>query len=490
MVVIAAEQRWKIAILMLAFLFILAYRVPFLTQPLVGEEGSHAMLLKGYSNKITENVDDFHHTGDFRKDCLLIIARVESTYYVTGPSRTIVPYCFVEKVVGPAFRFIEPWAKTFDHKSAIARLSYLMICCIGMLSLLYVSYQAAKTDTFTILLINILVVVYFLTTPIAVGGSIQPQLDGSIGVAIMGLMLVLLFKANASEDTKYRLFLSCIAGVLACCCKNEWPLALLATIFVTYLLKKINNIFYKKDISLLREYQIRFREIAIGLSLGLIIGVFTCWALAPQDYLDGFQLMRAIRGEHFSVVKLVSIQFPLIYPLGLAIIGAVLVHSINRRTPTNVVESILLFFAGALSVGFLASGWFGDYFPRYFIPPIVLLTGCIVLALPSIMKKAHVAIQVTSITILLSGVLFNTYTLAKRAVHNVSITSQPGLHNPLTKQIIQDASSQVLIGSIRRTHSSVAYYTDDTDFVSNALSPDVVTKLLSKTGHSDLKVAE
>jgi hypothetical protein len=84
----------------------------------------------------------------------------------------------------------------------------------------------------------------------------------------------------------------------------------------------------------------------------------------------------------------------------------------------------------------------------------------------------------------------NTYTLAKRAVHNVSITSQPGLYNPLTKEIIQEASSMAAVGDIRRTHSSVAYYTDDTDFVSNALSPDVVTKLLSKTGHAGLNVLE
>jgi hypothetical protein len=474
----------------MAFLIILAYRVPFLTQPLVGEEGSHAMLLKGYSNKITENVDDFYHSGNFRKDCLLVIARVESTYYVTGPSRTIVPYCFVEKVIGPMFRFVDPWARTFDQKSAFARLAYLMICGIGMLSLLYVSYQAAQKGTFTILLINILVVVYFLTTPIAVGGSIQPQLDGSIGVAIMGLMLVLLFKANASYDKKYRMLLSCIAGVLVCFCKNEWPLALLAALFAIYMLIKLRSIFYKQDTLHLEKYQVPFQEMALGLILGLIVGVFICWALAPQDYLDGFQLMRTIRSEHFSVVKLISIQFPLIYPLGFAIIGAIVAHGLSLRTPTNIVRSILLLFAGIISAGFLSSGWLGDYFPRYFIPSIIMLTGCIVLALPSIMKKVHLSIRVGCIAILLSGILLNTYTLAKRAVHNVSITSQPGLYNPLTKEIIQEASSMAAVGDIRRTHSSVAYYTDDTDFVSNALSPDVVTKLLSKTGHAGLNVLE
>jgi hypothetical protein len=200
--------------------------------------------------------------------------------------------------------------------------------------------------------------------------------------------------------------------------------------------------------------------------------------------------MRTIRSEHFSVVKLVSVQFPLIYPLGFAIIGAVVTHCLNLRTPTQIVQSILLFFAGIISAGFLSSGWFGDYFPRYFMPPIILLTGCIVLALPPIMEKVHFSIRVTSIAILSSGVLFNTYTLAKRAVHNVSITSQPGLYNPLTKQIIQEASSMAVEGYIRRTHSSVAYYTDDTDFVSHALSPDAAEKLLSKTGHSGLKVVE
>ena len=60
-----------------AFLLMITLRVPFLQQPLIGEEGIFAMIVSGYQSPTIKSTDDLPAQID--QHCLLVLGHIEQT---------------------------------------------------------------------------------------------------------------------------------------------------------------------------------------------------------------------------------------------------------------------------------------------------------------------------------------------------------------------------------------------------------------------------
>ena len=118
---------------------------------------------------------------------------------------------------------------------------------------------------------------YGLTTPLAIGGSIQPQIDASVGVALVGLAAWLL---TAAWGRGLQVWAAIAAGVLVGFGKQEWTLAFAAAWGVVLLLSKLWRCANASTLG--------------GFALGLGVGTALTYGLSPTDYLASFNLM-----DHF-----------------------------------------------------------------------------------------------------------------------------------------------------------------------------------------------
>ena len=109
---------------------------------------------------------------------------------------------------------------------------------------------------------------YGLTTPLAIGGSIQPHIDASVGVALVGLAAWLL---TAVWGPGLQLWAAIAAGVLIGFGKQEWSLAFAAAGGVVLLLSKLWRCANASTLG--------------GFALGLGVGTALTYGLSPTDYL-------------------------------------------------------------------------------------------------------------------------------------------------------------------------------------------------------------
>ena len=356
---VSSQSNWLRFVLAVALLtLIAAARLPFITNVLAGEEGEFAALV--LNDPATSTLDPDHLPRE-------VAGSIAGKLILSSFHRTVMPYIILERV-GRLFSPRHALGRLPPGQLTVAaRLPFAIVFLLGSAGLIALAIWAAtsrsKYGSGALAIAPLGVALWSLTTPLAVGASIQPQLDGSAGVLLLGTATTLLVVSNVEHRSGRWLFFA--AGVLAGLGKHEWALAFataalgagIITLWLTPARRAAGWMFG-------------------AFAAGLAVAVAFSYAISPDDYWQGIAVMEnfyAETGGHLWALE--QPQWPLTLPV-LALIltdGAFLI--IVLRPALRHSPGLLLAYLGAtgIAVGYAISGWQGDGFPRYFAPPLVML---------------------------------------------------------------------------------------------------------------------
>lgn len=375
-------KSFSLAIFLAALLVLI--RVPFLDDLLCGEEGQFAFLV---ASPVTSA--ELSHSGLPRG----LIANIGGLHYFGGFSRTVAPYLILENIVGGVTRQLNIMElDSPDERAVYVHLIFLTLFMLGSVGAIWIS--ASKSC------LVILTVFWALTTPLAVGASLQPQLDGSIGVLLLGTAAFIISISNHP-------LLLITAGLLTGLGKHEWSMAFFgAAIFTIFLIKIIYN---KFDKSIL--------YVIIGLGFGVSVSVMASY----EDYRDGFVIMRTFFGEE-SPLRLAIKNIRYLFPtLILVFLCSVLILTSFKEILLEKSPSLMLFLAGsAIFFGFALSGHNPD-FPRYFAPALIILIYSFLTF--NLLGSKKILTKNICYCFLVIGFLFNSQYLVYAFKNNYSITT-------------------------------------------------------------------
>lgn len=363
-----------------------------------------AMIVSGYQSPAIKVTDDLSSRID--QNCLLVFGHIDETGDTLGrPGRNIVPYCFLGLVVKP---FITPFnvaSLDFDAKSGLIRSVFLALSSVGFLALCFLSYLVSLRLSGYKALLPFLVLLYFTTTHLAIGSSIQPQLDGAFGFLLLSNAALLIYLGSRPSSPYWsKLLLNFLAGFLVALCKNEWPLTLLVSVVLVYCMMFAYRTFlFYRGISADANQSSLNLLVGIGLILGCLSGMGFCYLFSPNDYLAGFGLMKNIHGSRGSHLKIffqtLRFNHQILTPnivmliLGLWCIGK------NWKSLLNQEIGLLILYILSFGIlaGFMQSGWGGDGFPRYYSPPLLLGGVFLITQIPSVFPQSTKPILLKSV---------------------------------------------------------------------------------------------
>jgi hypothetical protein len=473
----------RIAICLLFFITIITIRIPFLGKVLSGEEGSHAALIvkKIDGTEIILGTPGPEHTNS----CLPLVGHIDGKDILANPSRNIMPYCILNKVIQPVAEPIWEKLDNFRDKTIFARSIFLGIASIGFISCLALCLLVSFKLNGIAILIPYLLLLYASSTPFLVGASIQPQLDGTIGLALLCTSFLLIYITSQGYiKGNHRFILHLLGGILLSLCKNEWPLAFIVSIFglliLNYLLRMIGKSYPRLSFLSFSFETIKSSGI-ITLSIGLVIGVVVSIALSPSDYFSGFHLMNSVEKRHYSSLALLKNYREILMPLGGLIITGT-IFTIASLYQKNYAQSFLpliyFIFAINIALGFIWSGWLGDGFPRYYAPPTLLATLYIIVLFPLVLNKIKNSITVVLVLFLAFLIFGNTKALTIYYKNSISITV-PGDTNWIQSDLKRAyTTSNKDPNAVSMTHSSVYFYFPSTNFISRDLGDENNAKTL------------
>lgn len=342
----------KILLFFLLLLTImLLVRLPFLAATLVGEEGSFAYLVAGVPRSGTLTPDRLPQ---------MMIGLLGDTVALGPFQRTIMPYVLLEFGPGTLLRALDITALPFSWRNGLVRGSYLGLYVFGIAGVLLRSATAAARGNFPPAAVAILAV----TAPLAVGASLQPQIDGGLGVLLLGLASLLLIP-TAPIPLRESVIRAGCAGVLVGLGRHEWSIAFaagaIAAVLATFLL--------------VYEWKERRKAlfIALAVSMGFSASALFSFFISPGEYIAGFEVQRRVTG---SVSPWMLLHRDIFHVAVCAtLIGAssvVLLFLIRKNIGEITGITIVLVAASTLFAGSLLTGWPGDGFPRYYAPVLVM----------------------------------------------------------------------------------------------------------------------
>ncbi|MGO9744204.1 MAG: hypothetical protein ACLPN5_22310 [Roseiarcus sp.] len=383
----------RLAFAMGLLALVAAVRLPFLDDQLIGEEGIFAFLVANPTL-----------TSRLSEDGLpkLLVGNLDGVYALGAFQHAIGPYVFLERVPGAAVRALAVLDRPPAVRIVIVRAAFLALYLIGAFGLAWLVCEApASVPALPIAL-------YGVTAPLAVGGSIQPQVDGGYGVMIAGIAASLLLAR--SERGRLARFL--IAGVVVGLGRAEWAIAFAAAAAATLALALFAG-------------RAAAAKPSAALAIGLALGVAASFAYAPQDYLGSFRVAgRVIDRESPWTLALRDWRY--LVPL-LAMFGAVAALGFRGWRRHVGEEPGLAIVAGAgaaIFAGFAMSGWPGDGFPRYYAPALMLAAYAAArLALAPTPRRLALALTVG----FAGGLVANAAYLIGSYEATTSIASGPGL---------------------------------------------------------------
>ena len=348
-----------------------------------------------------------------------------------------------------------PLSDALEARSIQARLPFLLLYLLGVAGLLWRWATVCVRSPSWRWWVYGGVLFYGLTTPLAIGGSIQPQIDASVGVALVGLAAWLL---TAAWGRGLQVWAAIAAGVLVGFGKQEWTLAFAAAWGVVLLLSKL--------------WRCANRNVLGGFALGLGVGTALTYGLSPSDYLASFNLMDHFLSKSSDVNRLELLMQWRSYLVPVLVVLLLMTIAGVGRLPQLVRESpgavITAGGAWAIALGFAAAGWSGDGFPRYYAPALVASLYALqvfVLGWPDLGQRRSIAM--VGLAVVVFGLSINFGMIGAGLSKKDSITSIPGLRlKPVTKRferIIQqkDGDDQ----AIYVDHSGLWIYAPKKDFV-------------------------
>jgi hypothetical protein len=415
---------------------IAAVRLPFITNILAGEEGDFVALV--LNDVPTSALDPDHLPRE-------ISGSIDGKLILSTFHRTVMPYIILERLgrlLAPrhALGRMPP-----EQLTVAGRLPFAIIFLLGSAGLIALTIQAATSAgeraCAVVTIAPLGVTFWSLTTPLAVGASIQPQVDGSAGVLLLGTAATLLAIGDIAQYGARWRFLA--AGVLAGLGKHEWAMAFAAAAALGAAM-----------ISMVATPARRTTNVAFAaFFIGLTLAVALSYAISPEDYRQGFEVM----ANFFSKTggQLWALE-PAQWPFTLPVVALVVVDGVFLllvlRPALCTAPGLLLAYLGAtgITIGYTISGWHGDNFPRYFAPPVVILP--IVFVALWLRFKVSIAPMIgwTVIAATALGLGANSAALAESYASKVSLTELRG--TPLA-QLAQDVAAAANLA--RQTHGVV-----------------------------------
>lgn len=407
-------------------------RGPFLGQMLVGEEGSFAAL-------VASPVPSSDVTSDGLPQ--MVIGRVQGELAYYPFQRNIAPYLLIERTAGTVVRAMNLTSFEPEQVTVAVRAAYFAFFLIGVAGLLWMAAGSW---------LGVGIAAFALSAPLAVGSSIQPQIDGSTSVALIGLSCFLLLDIKALN----RYIAAFLAGSMIGFGRHELALAFGFAALVTLALQWL---FRSKTWPVIELYL-----------AGICVSVLVAVLISPSDYIMGYATMTRVYSSSSRLGALTS-QFGFLWPVLLLLVASVIyvIFQFQMRLQGRP-EALLLVIAGStVAVGFAISGWHGDGFPRYYVSALVPLTYVLVALCRStgaLKSKMHFA----ALGFLCAAGIYNFATLRQQWLGGVSITSAPGSHlAEIRGQLAQNAERARSEGSIVMAHAAMWLYHPDTDFISN-----------------------
>lgn len=402
-----------LTILILFLLLSVAYRLPFMSNILVGEEGTHAYLVMGPQPVI-------------KGDDGLLVARLDGEDLVLFIERSVLIYQFLD-VVGRGIEHLLPACRelSFACVSFHARFPFLVIFMGGVLVVLFGARRYLALDRPRVFAVQMLVLLYLVSTPLMVGGAVQPQIDGALGVLIVATAAGLLLALRGQTQTM-RIFVLAFAGGLAGALgKNEWAIALAGAAVITALLAAGLTALTRprqRDWGAVK----RAGLISAAIVLGIVACQFLLYVYSPRTYLGGLDVMFRIAGMKLSIADQIARAWDLAHPVILAcglslILIAMRLRDYCLRQPSLV---IIAGWASIILIGYVYSGWSGDGFPRYYCPPAMLAATTLV-CLISELRMPRPAWAAASIAFVL-GIAANSLSLSESYSRGLAITSGRG----------------------------------------------------------------
>lgn len=414
-------------------------RLPFIGNVLAGEEGDFAALV--LDDVPTSVVSDTHLPRDQ-------IGFIDGKPVLTSFHRTVMPYIILERV-GRAFAVRHALGRLpAEELTVAARLPFAIIFLLGSFGLLALTVQAASSTSerpaVAAALAPLGVTLWALTTPLAVGASIEPQVDGSVGVLLLGTAASLLIIGDIRRGAARWRFL--VAGLLAGLGKHEWGLAFAAAALGTFLIAVL--------------FSSERRQTALALALfviALAAAVALSYAVSPADYRNGFGIMESFysrTGGHLWALEPPQLPFTLPVVVLVAVDGLFLMMLL--RPLLQSAPGLLLAYSGAaaITIGYIVSGWPGDFFPRYFTPPLVISAIVFVALWLRFKERITPALGWAVMATAVLGLGANSVFLVKTYDSKVALTSFRG--TPLA-QLQQNAAAAAELG--RDRHDVVFTFT-------------------------------
>lgn len=464
--------------LLALLVFVGIARVPFLSNNLVGEETYFGVLTV---NNGSDNIDDAHHNFLFQ-------ARFGGQMYYGAPSHPIPPYLFITKVLRPFSDGANFDTLSYAAKSRMVRLRYFACFLVALALMLAVAYDALKgSDRLTVGL-SLGLIGFTLTTPIMVGGSIQPQLDGSLGVM---LIAVAAFAIYFSMRRRTLIPAALFGGFIAAMGKNEWALTLLAATAAVM----AASWFFRRRAGAAEAIPMRRVAVLGGCVIaGVVAGSLTSYAIDSWNFLHGLMLMVDFQKKSSSrwleqFVARLPFNWP-VYPLALASVLVALV-GLKKLLSHSVHHAVLLLWGLGLFAGFFISSWAGDGFPRYFCTPIF----CLLFFLAAFLPRAPLApgAKIAGILLLVLGLAFNIISLNAFSVERRALGSSPTTTMDNHSLMLDSSLAKVKArpGALVTVNTDFAFYYPKCDFIANSTPEDRAAELraLYDRLHSDSRAA-
>jgi hypothetical protein len=438
----------------------LLLRLPFITNPLLGEEGSFARLVIGsatVASKIPRGYPE------------MLAGRIDGTE-IFGPfQRNIVIYLVLDYPVRWLGNLLWPSGDTFDSVTVSARATYLLVFSCGVWVLGWAIMRFASRGSFFSLLAGFALAAYVLTSPLLVGASIQPQIDGSIGILFLGFCAFFLLKADLSRGaTKFYV----AAGLIAGLGRPEWLIAMVGAAviagFASFLFSDRITGRAIIDRPKLKLGPVLF---CTGLAAGAIISI----VISPNDYFAGFSVLTRVSattgGNLAMVVPFKNFLIPLAILSAVTALMAFLtfLHGGKGRKASLTTGQLITLIGGiAIIVGFTLSGWSSDGFLRYFAPGMLLVAvsaiGLLSASIPLGWAKFR---DLTVIAGCAIGLYFNATSLLDSYRRQVSISSYHGFSLKLARaRMLQSAAISKSEHRIVLEFSALNLYYPEAEFVS------------------------
>jgi hypothetical protein len=460
------------AIILALIAFSVSLRAPFLSNLLVGEEGSHAYLVVGPKPVINSTdpsivwgvTDVFPNSHAYAN----FVGRMDGKDILVFMARNLMAYELLDKGARQINRML-PLCRDRSMRclSISSRLPFLVLFELGLLIGLIAVRKSFAFDRPATLVVQLLLVAYLLSAPLLVAASIQPQLDGALGVLIV-LSSAALLVSSDSLPPRARLLAGCAAGAVGALVKNEWAISLAAsTVFVALVSFAV----------LLRTPPPARNTAAIrrafAFCLAVLIGIFLCQFLLfvyePQAFLAGLSIIRNVAGDaRFSIAEALRSNWPLIQPVVIACIGMAGLLAVRpfRYCVERPSVAIVSIWAIAIVAGYVYSGSLGDGFPRHYSPPAMLAALALTLLAGDI-SFGRIA-GIGAAVVLATGIGFNMADSVRSYRHHQALGPGRGqLLDVIQRRYERDADVWRRDGATILESSAIGIYFSDVDWVTS-----------------------